>query len=245
MTRRSADSGSVAVLVLQHADWELPGVYGDVLTGHGAQLHVARPDQDERLPDWREFNAILAMGGPMSVNDEARLPWLRGERRLIAEAVAAGIPYLGVCLGAQLLAAALGAAVYPGPRPEYGMQPVDLSDAAPTDPVFAGIPPCLDVFQWHGETFDLPAGAVRLAGSAGYPHQAIRAGDRAYGLQFHLEVSQELLAKWLAVPDCLAEAHRALGPDAEGQLTAQLAAAETEMLAHASHIATAWLNLIA
>jgi GMP synthase-like glutamine amidotransferase len=237
-------SGSAAVLVLQHADWELPGCYGDVLQDRGAQTFVARPDQDERLPDWRDFDAILAMGGPMSVNDDTRLLWLRDEKTLIAEAVAAGTPYLGVCLGAQLLAAALGAPVYPGPRPEYGMHPVDLSPAARTDPVFGGVLPRLEVFQWHGETFDLPAGAVALAGSPGYPHQAIRVGDRAYGLQFHLEVSRELLAKWLAVPDCLAEAQRALGPDAEEQLTRQLQAAEIEMLAHARYIMTAWHDLI-
>jgi GMP synthase-like glutamine amidotransferase len=237
-------SATVAILVLQHADWELPGCYGAVLHDRGAQTLVARPDQDERLPDWREFDAILAMGGPMSVNDDARLPWLRGEKTLITEAVAAGTPYLGVCLGAQLLAAALGAPVYRGPRPEYGMHPVDLSAAARTDPVLGAVPARLDVFQWHGETFDLPAGAIALAGSPGYPHQAIRAGDHAYGLQFHLEVSQELLGTWLAVPDCLAEAQRALGPDAQERLTAQLQAAETEMLGHARHIMTAWLDLI-
>jgi GMP synthase (glutamine-hydrolysing) len=237
-------SGPVAVLVLQHADWELPGCYGDVLHDCGAQTLVARPDQDDRLPDRQDYDAILAMGGPMSVNDDTRLPWLRGEKRLITEAVAAGTPYFGVCLGAQLLAAALGAPVYPGSRPEHGMHPVDLSAAARTDPVLGTVPARLDVFQWHGETFDLPAGAVALARSPGYPHQAIRAGDRAYGLQFHLEVSQELLAKWLAVPDCLAEAQRALGPDAQEQLTTQLQAAETEMLGHARRVMTAWLDLI-
>src|SRR5689334_10054921 len=97
------------ILVLQHADWELPGCYGDVLLERDVQVQVVRPDHGEPLPDRRRFDGILAMGGPMSVNDESTHPWLRAEKQLIAAAVAAGTPYFGACLGAQLLAAALGA----------------------------------------------------------------------------------------------------------------------------------------
>jgi GMP synthase (glutamine-hydrolysing) len=232
------------VLVLQHADWELPGCYGDVLAKRGAQVRVARPDHGEPLPDWRRFDAILAMGGPMSVNDEVGLPWLREEKRLVEAAVADDVPYLGACLGAQLLASALGARVYPGPRPEYGMHRVAGCAGSRTDPVFDALPPQFDVFQWHGETFDLPTGAVPLVESPGYPHQAIRAGQRAYGLQFHLEVSSELLAKWLAVPACLQEARRELGPDAEERLTRDLQVAEAGMLALARRLFTSWFDLI-
>ena len=233
-----------SVLVLQHADWELPGCYGDILEEFRARVTTVRPDRGEPLPDWRPFHAILAMGGPMSVNDEPRLPWLRDEKRLVQEAVRAGVPYLGACLGAQLLAAALGARVYPGPRPEFGVYPVHTTADAHSDPLFHGLPARLDVFQWHGETFDLPADAVRLAGSPGYPQQAFRAGDRAYGLQFHLEVTTDLLAKWLAVPACLDEARRHLGPTADERLTTQLQAVETAMLALARRLFARWLGLL-
>jgi GMP synthase-like glutamine amidotransferase len=239
---RPASTGGV--LVLQHADWEVPGYFGDVLGERAVGVRVIRPDLGEPLPAQPTGEAILAMGGPMSVNDDADLPWLRDEKRFIAEAVAAGTPYLGACLGAQLLAAALGARVYPGPRPEYGMHAVELTSAAATDPVFGGLPAHLEVFQWHGETFDLPDGAVALAGSAGYPHQAMRVGERAYGLQFHLEVTVDLLDRWLAVPGCLAEARRALGPDAGDELRKELAVAEAGMLAVARHVCTNWLGLI-
>lgn len=236
-----ADRG---ILVLQHADWELPGCYGDVLVERAARVHVVRPDLGEPLPDHRWFDAILAMGGPMSVNDEARLPWLGPEQRLIADAVTNGVPFFGACLGAQLLAAALGARVYPGPRPEYGMHEVTTTAAATADPVFGGLSERLEVFQWHGETFDLPTGSVALATSPVYPNQAFRAGDRAYGLQFHLEVSLDLLDKWLAVPDCLAEARTALGPDAAQRLTGELRLAEEAMLRLARRVFNRWLDLL-
>ena len=113
------------VLVLQHIACEPPGVYEDVLRERGAALHRVELDEGEPLPDWRGFGAIVAMGGPMSVNDEAELPWLADEKRLIREAVEAGTPYWGACLGVQLLAAALGGRVYPASAPEVGVLPVE------------------------------------------------------------------------------------------------------------------------
>lgn len=232
------------ILILQHADWELPGAYGDLLAERGLRAQVVRPDLGDRLPDARDVSAVIAMGGPMSVNDDIDLPWLAAEKRLIAAAVAADLPYFGTCLGAQLLAAALGACVYRDGPPEYGIQPVIITPAAAGDPVFAGLPRQIDVFQWHGETFDLPAGAVRMAGSADYPNQAFRVGRRAYGLQFHLEVTRDLLATWLAVPDCLDEARRHLGHDADQQLTKQVRESETRLLSVARHIFERWLATV-
>ena len=113
----------------------------------------------------------------------------RAEKRLIADAVHAGTPFWGACLGVQLLAASLGGRVHPGPEPEVGMLPVILTADALADPVFAGLPRELLTLQWHGDTFELPPGAVLLAGSAAYPNQAFRYGERAYGVQFHLEVT--------------------------------------------------------
>ena len=197
----------VRTLVLQHIACEPPGVFEDVLHERGAQLHRVELDEGEQLPDWREFDAIVAMGGPMSVNDDADQPWLTAEKTLVAEAVRAGTPYWGVCLGVQLLAASLGARVYPGPEPEVGLLPVSMTGEARSDPVFGEAPHELVTLQWHGDTFDLPDGAIRLASSPAYANQAFRF-ERAYGLQFHLEVSAEMAREWAEVPAYVASLER-------------------------------------
>jgi len=196
--------------VLQHIACEPPGVFEDVLHERGAELQRVELDEGEPLPDWREFDAIVAMGGPMSATDDAELPWLSDEKQLIGEAVRAGVPFWGVCLGVQLLAASLGARVYPGPEPEVGLLPVTLTAEARDDPVFSGAPDDLVTLQWHGDTFDLPTGAVRLAGSPAYPNQAFRV-QRAYGVQFHLEVSSEMAREWAEVPEYVTSLERTLG----------------------------------
>ena len=188
------------VLVLQHIACEPPGEFEDVLVERGASIHRVELDEGEPLPGREGFDLIVAMGGPMSVNDEAEHPWLVEEKRLIGDAVHAGTPFWGACLGVQLLAASLGARVYAGSLPEVGILPVMLTDESLADPVFAGLPRELHTLQWHGDTFDLPEGAVRLAGSAAYPNQAFRYGRSAYGVQFHLEVSAEMAREWAGVP---------------------------------------------
>jgi GMP synthase-like glutamine amidotransferase len=232
----------VNVLVLQHIACEPPGVYEDVLVERGAWLHRVELDEGEPLPDWRDFDAIVAMGGPMSVNDEAELPWLAGEKRLIREAVEAGTPFWGACLGVQLLASALGARVYPAPRPEVGILPVTLTDEAASDPVFAGLPRELATFQWHGDTFDLPPGGVRLASSPVCENQAFRVG-RAYGVQFHLEVSQEMAAEWGSVPAYEASAEQVLGPGALPRLLGDYERAMDGLLATGRTVFERWLGL--
>jgi GMP synthase-like glutamine amidotransferase len=182
-----------------------------VLPAGGAVFVRVEVDAGEPVPKER-FDAIVAMGGPMSVNDEADLPWLIAEKALIAESVRAGTPFWGVCLGVQLLASSLGARVWAGDEPEVGVLPVDLTDEALADPVFAGLPRSLPALQWHGDTFDLPEGAVRLAGSIAYPNQAFRFLN-AYGLQFHLEVSTAMALEWAEVPEYDAALRRVLGPD--------------------------------
>ena len=174
------------VLVLQHIACEPPGAYEDVLLERGASIHRVELDEGESLPDWRSFDAIVAMGGPMSAGDDSELPWLTDEKRVIGEAVRKGVPYWGVCLGVQLLAASLGARVYAGATPEVGVMPVSLTEEALSDPVFTGLPRDLLTFQWHGDTFDLPEGGILLASSPAYPNQAFRWGVGAYGVQFHL-----------------------------------------------------------
>lgn len=231
------------VLVLQHIACEPPGVFEDVLGERGASLHRVELDEGEPLPDWRTYDAIVAMGGPMSVNDDETLPWLTGEKRAIGEAVRAGTPYWGVCLGVQLLAASLGARVYPGPEPEVGILPVELTEEARADPVFAGAPDPMASLQWHGDTFDLPLGAVRLASSPAYPNQAFRY-EKAYGVQFHLEVSPEMAREWAAVPEYVASLERTLGADEAETFLAAIAGAADEMRAVGRSLFEHWLDRV-
>jgi GMP synthase (glutamine-hydrolysing) len=205
-------------LVLQHIACEPPGVFEDVLLERGADIHRVELDEGEPLPDWREFDLIVAMGGPMSVNDEDEHPWLVDEKRLIREAVDAGIGFWGACLGVQLLASSLGARVYAGELPEVGVMAVTLTEDGRSDPVMGGLPAELPTLQWHGDTFDLPDGAVLLAGSPAYPNQAFRYGRAAYGVQFHLEVKDEMAREWAAVPAYVESLEKALGPGSAPKL---------------------------
>jgi GMP synthase (glutamine-hydrolysing) len=200
-------------------------------------------DELEPLPDWRGFDAIVAMGGPMSVNDDAAFAWLTSEKRLIRDAVHAGMPFWGTCLGVQLLAASLGARVYSGPRPEVGLLPVTLTDEAMDDPVFHGLPRELIALQWHGDTFDLPDGAVLLASSAAYPAQAFRWGSSAYGVQFHLEVNVEMATEWGLVPEYKAALERVLGPSAMESLVDDVRTQSPGMLSSARTLFEQWLRV--
>jgi GMP synthase (glutamine-hydrolysing) len=231
-------------LVLQHIACEPPGVFEDVLHERGAALHRVELDEGEPLPDWRQFDAIVAMGGPMSVNDDVELPWLREEKHAIGEAVRAGKPFWGVCLGVQLLAASLGARVYPGPEPEVGLLPVELTDEGWADPVFAGLESGLATLQWHGDTFDLPEGAVRLARSPAYANQAFRF-ERAYGVQFHLEVSADMAREWADVPEYVASLERTLGASGAPAFLAGIEESADEMRAAGRVLFERWLDRVA
>jgi GMP synthase (glutamine-hydrolysing) len=230
----------VNVLVLQHIACEPPGVYEDVLREYGAMLRRVEVDAGDELPDWREFSAIVAMGGPMSANDDNTLPWLADEKRLIAEAVRSGMPFWGVCLGVQLLAASLGARVYAGDEPEVGVLPVELTEAARADPVFSALPPSVPALQWHGDTFDLPPRAVRLAGSPAYPNQAFRF-ENAYGVQFHLEVSREMAREWIDVPEYANALERTIGGET---MLRSVDERVDEMLEHGRTLFVRWLDSV-
>ncbi len=227
--------------MLQHIACEPPAAYEDELLAWRAQLDRVMVDQGDPLPDWRQFAGIVAMGGPMGARDDQRLPWLVDERRLIADAVAAGTPYWGVCLGAQLLAASLGADVRPGPAPEVGVLPVFATAAAAQDPVGSQLPPRFEALQWHADTFDLPPGAVQLARSDAYEQQAF-VTQRAYGLQFHLEIDSELAARWGAVPAYAESLASMLGPDALPRLLGEVQRSELETIALARRLFAAWLE---
>jgi GMP synthase (glutamine-hydrolysing) len=216
------------VLVLQHIACEPPGAYEDVLAERGARIDRVEVDEGEPLPDGRPYDLIVAMGGPMSANDEAELPWLAAEKGLVRGAVEAGTPFLGVCLGAQLLAASLGAGVHPGPEPEVGILPVSLTEEGRRDPVFGPLPNEFATLQWHGDTFDLPDGAVLLASSPAYANQAFRL-RRAYGIQFHLEVTRSMAEEWAEVPAYASSLERTRGAGALPRLLEEFEAGRPVM----------------
>ena len=182
------------ILILQHHPVETPGVFAEVLAERGLAAQTIRPDLGHSFPsDPGAFAGVIAMGGPMGVYEEERYPWLREEDRLIRAAIARDQPMLGICLGSQLIAKAAGVRVAPGPEKEIGWYPLRLTDDGRKDPLFVGFPESFEGFEWHGDVFDLPAGAVSLAASARYPHQAFRVGRRVYGLLFHLEVTAPMV----------------------------------------------------
>lgn len=178
------------VLILQHVSVEGPGRIRDALESVGASSEIRRVDVGAPVPKTLgPFAGLVVMGGPMSVYESSQYPHLRSEILLIEEALRRRAPVLGICLGSQLLASALGARVYASGRKELGWYDVHLSEAGRSDPGFADAPNPFRALHWHGDVFDLPPGAVSLARSALTEHQAFRASDNALGLLFHLEVS--------------------------------------------------------
>jgi len=183
------------ILVLRHAPFEHLGNFAGVLEEN--HLDYRYHDLGEPLPPG-QFSGLIVLGGPMSANDN--LPGLRDELGLIETALREDVPLLGICLGSQLIARALGAPLYRNPQLEIGWEPVWLTDAATEDPLFAASKSPETFFHWHGETFDLPAGAEWLAYSEKCRHQAYRYGQKVYGIQFHPEITSEMITDWCRQP---------------------------------------------
>jgi GMP synthase (glutamine-hydrolysing) len=204
----------VRVLAAVHNDDAGPGVFGQVAREAGHELVEWRPDR-AAPPDLSGVNAAMVFGGAMNVDEEARLPWLRGEKDLLRDLLSRGVPVVGLCLGAQLLAEAAGAAPRRASEPEIGWMPVDLTPEGRLDPLLAGIPGSLDVFEWHSYEAPLPDGAVALARSP-VCLQAYRLnGSPAWGLQFHAEVTGPDLNRWFDAWDTDEDAvHTGLDPEA-------------------------------
>jgi GMP synthase (glutamine-hydrolysing) len=173
------------------------GVLGERLRAHRLPVVSVRAWEDELAPiDVRDFTAVIPLGSNLSAWQEEDHRFLRDERKLLESALEADVPVLGICLGAQLLARAGGADVYPGEQPEIGWLRIRPTEEAASDPLFAGAPDPAGVFQYHTDTFDLPPGAVRLASSPAYENQAFRLG-RAWGVQFHPEVDFRQFDIWI------------------------------------------------
>lgn len=174
------------VHVLQRVPFEGLGSIEAWLWHRGARFSYTKFFESALLPPLTDIDFVIALGGPMSVNDEMQFPWLHDEKHFIAEAIKSNKAVLGICLGAQLIASALGARVYPSPEKEIGWFPVLAEPVLPGTFVF---PEKTNVFHWHGETFDLPSGALHLGTSPACQNQAFQVGDRVIGLKFHLEIT--------------------------------------------------------
>ena len=186
------------VLVLQHVPNEGAGTMLDFLKAKKIPARFVALYKGDTLPsDFENFHSVLIMGGPMNVYEEEKYPFLREEPIFIQHLIEKEIPTFGVCLGAQLIAKALGASVYKAARPEIGWFDVQLSSAAADDPIFSLVPSTpFRVLQWHEDTFDLPASAVHLASSSVALNQAYRIGKNIYGLQFHIEANEWMMENW-------------------------------------------------
>ncbi len=216
------------ILVFQHVDVEHPAIFRDFLAEDGVAWDAVELDRGESIPALAGYDQLWAMGGPMDVWEEDRHPWLVAEKRAIREAVLErGMPYLGVCLGHQLLGAALGGEVGKAPRAEVGVLDVELTEAGRADPLFEGIADRFKALQWHGaEVRRAPRGATVLARSPLCAVQAMRVGRHAYGMQYHCEIQPNTVADWAVIPAYACALDDTLG---KGSMPRLDAAASAEM----------------
>ena len=186
------------ILFIKHIEIEGPETLGEYFKAKGFTIKIVDLSLGDRLPtDMSEIEAVVILGGPMNVYEEDKYPFLADENAFIAKVLEQDIPFLGICLGSQLLAKAAGAKVMKAPIKEIGWRMVDQTKDGARDPLFEGLMDQLIVFHWHEDTFQLPAGATLLSTSTVVRHQAFKAGQYAYGLQYHVEVTEEIIESWI------------------------------------------------
>lgn len=205
------------VLALQHV-WDDPlGYLGEILQEHAIDCEVINVEE-AAIPDPGGYDALIVLGGPQHVPADDKYPYLTQEKALIRKAVEQDVPLLGICLGGQLLAHALGAEVRRHHMIELGFFKVQLTDEGKIDPLFQGLPGHEQVFHWHLDVFEIPSGGVQLATSENAPNQAFRFGRRAYGLQYHIELTPDMFHTWLRYLLQDQEVVNTLGPDIGGRI---------------------------
>ncbi|QOF69812.1 type 1 glutamine amidotransferase [Aminobacter sp. SR38] len=213
------------ILVFQHLRVEHSGIFAEFWREAGHSEHIVELGEGEAMPDLDGFDVLAAMGGPMDVWQEDAHPWLKPEKAAIRRWVRElGRPYLGICLGHQLLADALGGKVGLMKAPEVGLATVELTKTGRSDRLFSGVDPAIETLQWHGaEVSGLPLGGEVLAANAACPIQAMRVGHKAYGFQYHMEITERTVDDWSQIPEYAASLKQALGPE-EAQRLAQTVA---------------------
>lgn len=220
-------------LVFQHLAVEHPGAFRALWRSDGIAWHVVELDQGDAVPPFEGFDALIVMGGPMDVWQEDAHPWLTAEKAAIRRWVMdLGRPYLGICLGHQLLAEAIGGSVGPGGSSEVGFGRVEITEAGRRDPIFAGFADHMDVFQWHSaEVTSLPGDAEVLASNEACAVQAFRYRTHAYGLQYHVELTDQTVPEWGGIAEYAASLAKTFGPGGakrlETEVTARLPEFET------------------
>lgn len=214
------------ILVLQHAPVEHPGIFRRFLSEDGHSYDAVELDDGERLPEIQRYDALWVMGGPMDVWQEEWHPWLREEKAFIRDCVVEkGVPFLGLCLGHQLLAEALDGSVGPAEVPEVGVLDVRLTEAGAAGVLFDGFPEVFPCLQWHSaEVTQMPSGAQCLASSAACPVQAMKWGTRAYSAQFHIEVENDTVENWAGIPDYATALTSAMGVNGAERLARDVSA---------------------
>lgn len=213
-------------LVFQHIPVEHPGVLRDFWRAAGVQWDVVELDEGDQIPsNMVGYDALVAMGGPMDVWQEEQLPWLKAEKAAIRDWVMERrMPFLGICLGHQLLAEALGGSVGPMAKAEVGIVGVSRTPLAADDAIMSSLPGEYDCFQWHGaEVKRLPDGAEIIATNPHCAVQAFRWGSRAYAFQYHVELTETTVSDWAVVPAYKASLEATLGPDACPRLEREVA----------------------
>jgi GMP synthase-like glutamine amidotransferase len=213
------------ILVLQHVDVEHPGIFRDFFKADRLILDTVELDGGESIPDVAGYDLMVVMGGPQDVWQEKEFPWLIAERAAIRRFVVdLGRPFLGICLGHQLLASAIGGEVGLAKTPEVGILKIEMTPEGKSDPIFRNVANPMTVLQWHGaEVLAVPEGAEILARSESCAVQAFRYGKRAYGMQFHVEITGQTVADWAAIPVYARALEKALGSGAVERLADEVA----------------------
>lgn len=234
------------VLVLQHIPIEHPGIFRDFMIAENIKWDTVELDQEEMIPSLERYDALMVMGGPMDVFDEDKYPWLRQEKTIIHDAVVyRKMPFLGICLGHQLLADVCGGEVDRMKQSEIGIKRINLTDSGHIDPIFIGLNRHFNCLQWHScEVTKLPPNSKNLATSPLCENQTLKLGAHAYGLQYHVELTSKTVQEWSEVPAYKSSLEKVLGPSGLDKLKSEAERDMPNFKSNAYKIFTNFINIV-